>query len=818
MAARDLSKTSVEDLTEKQAKAEHARLTAEIAAHDKRYYQEDAPTVSDAAYDKLRKRYQAIEARFPDLRTLESLTLRVGAAPARGFAKVRHGVPMLSLDNAFEEQDVVDFVDRIRRFLRLNEKETIVFTAEPKIDGLSLSLRYENGELVRGATRGDGTEGEDVTANVKTVKAIPHRLKGKNLPAVCEIRGEIYMTKADFLALNKRQAEAGDTVFANPRNSAAGSLRQKDPSITASRPLGFFAYSWGEMSELPADTQSGMLKWFAARGFDTNPLWKTVSSREEMLAFHRAIEQERAKLDYDIDGVVYKVDRLDWQERLGFVSRSPRWAVAHKFAAERATTVINGIEIQVGRTGALTPVAKLAPVTVGGVVVANASLHNEDYIKGIGNDGNAIRNGVDIRIGDSVIVQRAGDVIPQIVDVLLDKRPKNAKPYQFPTVCPACGSHAVREVNPRSGREDSVRRCTGGLICPAQAVERLRHFVSRDAFDIEGFGEQYAELFFEEGLVKSPADIFTLHTRTDEIKKVLFKKREAQAKAREEETGRKRKKATPEAGRAYNEIDNLFRAIDARREISLARFIFALGILHVGEATAKALSKHFSDVRSLLKGVDAAGKGRPGPDWNGLSNIDGIGPLTRDGLLQALKTSHGKPLSFDFSVKKADGKLLINKTQKANLLEHYKTDESFVAALVRAKAQQPNDAYKQLSDDSAIGMVATNSLVEFFLESHNENTVQALLDQVQIKKAEAVALDSPVTGKTVVFTGSLERMARNEAKAAAERLGAKVSSSVSSKTDLVIAGPGAGSKLTDAEKFGVKVISEEDWIKLIGAK
>ena len=474
----------VDALTEKQAKAEHARLAAEIAEHDKRYYQDDAPTVSDAAYDKLRQRYQAIEARFPDLRTLESLSMRVGAAPARGFAKARHSVPMLSLDNAFEEQDVVDFVDRIRRFLRLPETEKLVFTAEPKIDGLSLSLRYENGELVRGATRGDGNEGEDVTANVKTVNAIPHKLKGKNLPAVCEIRGEVYMTKPDFLALNKRQAEAGGQIFANPRNSAAGSLRQKDPSITASRPLGFFAYSWGELSELSADTQSGMLQWFDKAGFDTNPLWKTVTSVEEMIAFHRPIESERAQLDYDIDGVVYKIDRLDWQERLGFVSRSPRWAVAHKFAAEQASTAINGIEIQVGRTGALTPVAKLEPVTVGGVVVQNASLHNEDYIKGIGNDGEPIRGGVDIRIGDSVIVQRAGDVIPQIVDVLLDKRPKGAKPYLFPTLCPACGSHAVRELNPRSGREDfgaPLHRWThlpgagGGKAAAFRRPRRLRH-------------------------------------------------------------------------------------------------------------------------------------------------------------------------------------------------------------------------------------------------------------------------------------------------------------------------------------------------------
>jgi DNA ligase (NAD+) len=715
----DMAKNSkdlpVDNLTDKQAKAEHARLAAEIAAHDKRYYQDDAPTVSDAAYDKLRKRYQAIEARFPGLRTLESLTLRVGAAPARGFAKVRHSVPMLSLDNAFEEQDVVEFVERIRRFLRLDEKEKIVFTAEPKIDGLSLSLRYEDGELVRGATRGDGAEGEDVTANVKTVKAIPHRLKGKNWPSVCEVRGEIYMTKADFLALNKRQAEAEDTIFANPRNSAAGSLRQKDPSITAARPLGFFAYSWGEMSQLPARTQSGMLKWFAARGFDTNPLWKTVSSLEEMIAFHRAIEMERAKLDYDIDGVVYKVDRLDWQERLGFVSRSPRWAIAHKFAAEQATTAINDIDIQVGRTGALTPVAKLEPVTVGGVVVANASLHNEDYIKGIGNDGNPIRNGVDIRIGDTVTVQRAGDVIPQIVDVLLDKRPKSAKPYIFPSVCPACGSHAVREINPRSGREDSVRRCTGGLICPAQAVERLRHFVSRDAFDIEGFGEKQVQAFFEEGIVMEPADIFTLEVRD---------KRAA-------------KKLAEREGYGETSTRNLFGAIDARRNIPLNKLIYALGIRHVGETNARLLARHYGTLEAFEAGVIAAGRG------------------------------------------------------------------------------EDTEAFQELTTIGGIGDVVAEAIVEFFKERRNREAVERLLEQITVTPMEQVRRDSPVAGKTVVFSGALEKMTRDEAKAMAERLGAKVSGSVSKKTDYLVAGPGAGSKLKDAQKHAVKVLTEDEWFKLI---
>ena len=469
-------KTPVELLTAKQAKAEHARLTVEISAHDKRYYQQDRPTISDAEYDALRARYNAIEARFPDLRTLESLSLKVGVAPTGRFKKVRHAVPMLSLDNAMQEQDVIDFVARIRRFLKLGDDETIVFSAEPKIDGLSMSLRYEDGELVTAATRGDGTEGEDVTANIRTLKDVPQKLKGKNVPAVCEVRGEVYMTKHAFLELNERQKAAGDTIFANPRNSAAGSLRQKDPAITASRPLGFFAYAWGEMSEMPADTQSGMIKWFEACGFKTNPLTKICRSTEDLLAFHRKIEEGRAELDYDIDGVVYKVDRLDWQERLGFVSRSPRWAVAHKFPAERAITVVKGILITVGRTGVLTPTAQLEPVGVGGVIVQNATLHNEDYIKGVGNKGEVLREGRDIRIGDTVIIQRAGDVIPQVVDVVIDKRPKNAKPYQFPKKCP-CYLHTdiVRETT-ATGEEGARQRCTGEFACPYQKIEHLKLF------------------------------------------------------------------------------------------------------------------------------------------------------------------------------------------------------------------------------------------------------------------------------------------------------------------------------------------------------
>src|SRR5262245_41023947 len=504
--ARESSKTDADALTAKEAKAEHARLEAELRKHDEAYYQQDAPTVSDAEYDELRRRYGAIEERFPELRTLESLTRKVGAAPARGFAKVRHAVPMLSLANAFSEEDVTDFVARIRRFLNLKEGEALVFTAEPKIDGLSMSLRYEDGVLVRAATRGDGEEGEDVTANIKTLKEVPHRLKGKSPPAACEIRGEVYMTKADFLELNKRQAAAGEQVFANPRNSAAGSLRQKDAAITASRALHFFAYSWGEMSEVPATTQSGMLEWFAAVGFETNPLWKLCGSVDELLAFHREIELQRAKLVYDIDGVVYKVNRLDWQERLGFVSRNPRWAIAHKFPAEKAATVVKAIDIQVGRTGALTPVAKLEPVTVGGVVVQNATLHNADEIARL-----------DVRIGDTVEIQRAGDVIPQVLGVVLERRPAAAKPYRFPTKCP-CSLHTrvVRETT-ATGEESAVIRCTGEFACPFQRMEHLRHFVSRRAFDIDGLGEKQIALFYEEGWVKEPADVFTLEPRNHKI-------------------------------------------------------------------------------------------------------------------------------------------------------------------------------------------------------------------------------------------------------------------------------------------------------------
>jgi DNA ligase (NAD+) len=697
----DQSEMSVDALTERQAKTEHTRLEAEIAEHDRRYYQEDAPTVSDADYDKLRRRYGAIEARFPQFRTLESLTQRVGAAPSARFAKVRHAVPMLSLDNAFAEEDVRDFVTRIRRFLRLPDDVEIAFSAEPKIDGLSMSLRYEDGMLVTGATRGDGSEGEDVTANVKTLADIPRRLKGKNIPAVCEIRGEVYMTKHAFLALNKRQAETGGQVFANPRNSAAGSLRQKDPSITASRPLGFFAYAWGQMSEMPADTQSGMIKWFESCGFKTNPLTKLCRGLDALLQFHREIEAQRGTLDYDIDGVVYKVDRLDWQERLGFVSRSPRWAIAHKFPAERAITVLRDIEIQIGRTGALTPVAKLEPVTVGGVVVQNATLHNADEI-----------DRLDVRIGDTVQIQRAGDVIPQVLGVLKEKRPRGAKSYEFPKLCP-CHLHTevVRELT-ASGEQGAVARCTGEFACPYQAVEHLKHFVSRRAFDIDGLGEKQIELFYEQGWIKEPADIFTLEKRNDKIR------------LQEVE------------GFGETSVRNLFAAIEARREISLERFIYALGIRHVGETTAVALARGYAS-------------------WDAFHAA-------------CLKLAKGD-----------------------------------------ADTEHEMDALDQIGD------TVIESIRDYFGEAHNRQRIERLAGQVKIREAEKPRSDSAIAGKTVVFTGTLEKMTRDEAKASAERLGAKVSGSVSRKTDYVVAGPGAGSKLAEANKLGVAVLTEDEWAKLI---
>ena len=631
----------------------------------------------------------------------DSPSRRVGAQPSQKFAKVRHAVPMLSLGNALSDEEVVEFVERVRRFLRLPEDENIAFTAEPKIDGLSCSLRYESGRLTHGATRGDGTEGEDVTANVKTLEDIPQRLRGKNVPDVCEIRGEVYMTKSAFLALNERQKAAGRQIFANPRNSAAGSLRQLDPAITASRPLGFFAYGWGEMSEMPAQMQSGMVKWFANCGFKTNPLMKVCSSVEALLAFHHDIEAQRATLDYDIDGVVYKVDRLDWQQRLGFVSRNPRWAIAHKFPAEKATTIVNAIDIQVGRTGALTPIARLEPVTVGGVVVSNATLHNPDEIARL-----------DVRIGDTVMIQRAGDVIPQVLGVVLERRPKDAKPYRFPKKCP-CHLHTevVRDTT-ATGEEGAVARCTGEFACPFQKIEHLKHFVSRRAFDIEGLGEKQIALFFEQGWIKEPADIFTLEARNAKIKL-------------EEQEG-------------FGELSvrNLFDAIRARRKISLERFIYALGMRHVGETTARALARGYGS-------------------W-----------------------------------------------------------QAFHAACLDVAAGG-TDTRAEMDSLDQIGETVIDSIAAYFGEAHNRGIVERLTAQVEIAHAERPAADSAVAGKTVVFTGALEKMTRDEAKAMAERLGAKVAGSVSQKTDYVVAGPGAGSKLGKAKDLGVAVLTEDEWFELV---
>ena len=679
----------------KDARTEHARLAAEIAEHDILYHQQDRPIISDAAYDELRRRLEALEIEFPDLAAAEA---RVGAAPSEKFAKVRHVVPMLSLGNIFSAEEAVEFVARVRRFLGLGADAPLAFTAEPKIDGLSCSLRYVKGELVQAATRGDGYEGEDVTANVRTIGEIPHRLP-RAAPEICEIRGEIYMTKDDFARLNERQLEVGKAPFANPRNSAAGSLRQLDSTITAQRQLHFFAYAWGEMSEMPAATQSGMVQAFRDFGFKVNPLMALCHSEEALLEHWKLIEQKRATLGYDIDGVVYKVDDLDLQRRLGFVSRAPRWATAHKFPAEKATTILRDIEIQVGRTGALTPVARLEPVTVGGVVVTNATLHNEDEIAR-----------KDIRIGDSVTIQRAGDVIPQVLGPVLERRPKDARPYVFPDQCPACGSAAVREIDAK-GEIDAVRRCTGGLVCPAQSIERLKHFCSRNAFDIEGLGDKQIEMFHKDGLVMTPADIFTLEARD---KRAL-------------------KKLKDRDGFGSTSVKKLFDAINERRKVPLNRFIFALGIRHVGETNARRLARHFHTFDALR-------------------------------------------------------------------------------AVARAAGDDASEARAELNGIEGVGDVVAEAVADFFVEQHNEKALDSLLAEVTPEPMERIQSSSPVSGKTVVFTGALERMTREEAKAQAERLGAKVSGSVSKKTDLVVAGPGAGGKLAKATEFGIEVISEDEWL------
>jgi DNA ligase (NAD+) len=717
-----VDKTPVENLTEEEAAAELAFLANEIARNDELYHGKDQPVLSDAEYDALKRRNDAIEARFPALVRDDSPSRRVGAAPSVTFAQVVHARPMLSLDNTFSQEDVQDFVGSVYRFLGRLPDQSIAFTAEPKIDGLSMSIRYEKGKLVTAATRGDGTTGENVTANIRTIKEIPNTLPA-GVPEVVEVRGEVYMAKSDFLALNAQMAAEGKQTYVNPRNTAAGSLRQLDAKVTASRKLRFFAYAWGEMSEMPSDTQFGMVQTFKEWGFPVNPLMKRLNSVADILAHYDEIGLKRPDLDYDIDGVVYKVDSLELQARLGFRSRSPRWATAHKFPAEQAFTIVENIDIQVGRTGALTPVARLTPVTVGGVVVTNATLHNADYIEGIGNSGERIREeGHDIRIGDTVIVQRAGDVIPQVLDVVMEKRAADEPPkYEFPKKCPVCGSHAVREVNEKTGKMDSVTRCTGGFICRAQATEHLKHFVSRNAFDIEGLGSKQVDFFFESEdpalQIRTAPDIFTLRARQEASPLTKLENIE---------------------GFGRVSVRKLFDAIDERREIALHRFIYALGIRHVGETTAKLLARS------------------------------------------------------------------------------YGTYEAFEAAMKEA-APLSGDAWNDLNNIEGIGEIVARAIVEFYKEPRNVEVISRLLEGVKPQEAEQpVTSGSPVAGKTVVFTGSLEKFTRDEAKARAESLGAKVAGSVSKKTDILVAGPGAGSKLDKARELGVQTMDEDEWLALIG--
>jgi len=689
-------------------------------------------------------------------------------------------VPMLSLDNAFEAEDAHAFVAKVQRFLNLDSAPII--TAEPKIDGLSASLRYENGKFVQGATRGDGREGEDVTANLRTISDIPHTIKGA--PAVLEVRGEVYMEKAAFAKMNAALEKDGKQTYVNPRNSAAGALRQLDPKITASRPLRFFAHGWGELSEPLAETQFDSVQRLAKLGFPLAGI-KRAKNAEELLSIYNDILASRQKLAYEIDGVVYKVDSLALQQRLGFVSRSPRWAIAHKFAAEQQQTTLDGIDIQVGRTGALTPVGRLKPVFVGGVTVTNVTLHNADYIRGVGADGGPIRGGKDLRIGDTVTVQRAGDVIPQIVDVLLEKRPKGARKYQFPETCPRCGSHVARELEP--GEEGVIARCTGGLNCPAQAVERLIHFVARRAMDIDGLGAKQIEEFYELGWVKEPADIFTLH------------KRRAELMERE--------------GYGEKSVTALLASIDARREPEFARFLYGLGIRDIGETTAGVLARRFESWAAFEEAVKAAVKARPGEAYEELERVSGVGGGARAALIEAAPVLKAPG---DDLFEASEAPRIKGVTSKAwdGLIAHFGSLAEAIAAVKAAAKQAPGDDYLELARIDGVGPVAADHLVDFFAEKHNTDALMRLLKEVTPKDQPRAATSSKVSGLTIVFTGTLEKMTRDEAKARAIALGAKVSGSVSKKTDLVVAGPGAGSKLAEAEKHGVKVIDEDAWIAL----
>lgn len=769
----------VETLAEAEALDELIRLANEIAAHDIHYHQQDDPTISDAAYDALKRLNTAIEARFPHLLRENSPSLNVGAARAEQFSPVEHGVSMLSLDNAFADDDTVDFDARIRRFLRLPADEIVRFTAEPKIDGLSCSIRYEKGMLVQAATRGDGRVGEDVTQNVRTIADIPKRLSGTGWPEVIEIRGEVYLGHDGFRALNAAATEAGQKAYANPRNAAAGSLRQIDPAVTATRPLRFFAYAWGLHSAGFAETQWAALQLLKAWGFQTTPESVRVENAAGLLAAYARMEVTRPKLAYDIDGVVYKVDRLDWQQRLGFVTRTPRWAIARKFPAEQARTILEAIDIQVGRTGAITPVARLRPVTVGGVVVENATLHNADEIA---------RKG--LRVGDTVILQRAGDVIPQIVSVVVGE-PRGLEPFVFPTHCPCSLQTPLARETTAAGAETVVRRCTGEFACPFQRLAHLRHFVSRRAFDIEGLGEKQIALFNERGWLETPADIFRLHRRREEMLSM----------DRFGETS----------------VANLIESIETRRDIALNRFIYGLGIRHVGETTSLALARHFETVDAFVATARSAAAQRAGPAYTEISDLEGLGPTAVQAVIDFARSGQALLIPPDISL---DGHLhlaipKLNARARAALEARYRDWEMFQIATRQALRETPGEAFLEVASVDAVGVVAARMIAEFFGEDHNERLVEALMAELRVIPAERARTDTALTGKTIVFTGALEKMTRDEAKAQAEALGAKVSGSVSKKTDLVVAGPGAGSKLKTATDLGIEVITEDAWLEIV---
>ncbi|KQY96378.1 NAD-dependent DNA ligase LigA [Brevundimonas sp. Root1423] len=777
-----MSETPVDQLTEAAAREELDRLAAELARHDALYHRQDAPEISDADYDALKRRALEIEERFPDLTTPASPSQVVGAAGSSQFAPVRHGVPMLSLDNAFDAAEVADFVARIRRFLKLSADEPVAFVAEPKIDGLSANLRYENGVLVTGATRGDGRTGEDVTANLRTIADIPQTLSGNGWPDVIEVRGEVYASNDGFDAFNAAAEAEGSRTYANPRNFAAGSLRQKDPAITAKRPLRFFAYAWGEVSAPFAETQAGALEALMSWGFQVNARSQRVEDTEGLLALYDGLGRDRAGLGYDIDGVVYKVDRLDWQSRLGFVARTPRWAIAHKFPAQQATTVLEGIDIQVGRTGSHTPVARLHPVTVGGVVVRNATLHNADEIARL-----------DVRLGDTVTLQRAGDVIPQILGVVDADRPGRGEPWEFPHICICPLKTALVKETNASGVESVVRRCTGELACPFQRIEHLKHFVSRRAFDIEGLGEKQLIAFHERGWINQPADIFRLARDAEKLDALRA-----------------------EDGYGETSVRNLVAGIDARRTISLDRFIYGLGVRDIGEQTSLVLARAFETWPAFEAACLTAAGGIPSEDWVRLNDAHAVSPRVVATLAEA-----SPPAADPWPEAPIDQKIALAfpglaapaRRGLASLADDW---SGLVRLAAVARNEGPSEGLGQIAGVSGVGPVAARALALFFRETHNRAMVDALVAELDlIEDAEKPKSDTAVAGKTVVFTGALERFTRDEAKARAESLGAKVSGSVSKKTDYLVAGPGAGSKMADALKHGVKVLTEDEWLALI---